>query len=289
MYRPGLTKGFNTIRIASAQIIRDNDPELILETVFTGLRELDDGFHVFTGMSTPSIVGARAALQSTQWSMHPTSVLKRAQTLFLFLRRVTSTLADITLEADKLRRFDAMTTQLEDLLKALDYGMHEVFPTNAPYVTALFAQFHAPQISFQPVLTEQVLLSFLLHLLSLSLTITPAWNQSKTLARRLSEAASGVNRTTSRERLINVFDLLVQLIVERSKVCRNVLIGGASMARIWHQILRVSLGDGIGPRNAPRILRGILTSFREWLEESFFYFQVAEQRNECTRLIEVNL
>ena len=60
------------------------------------------------------------------------------------------------------------------------------------------------------------------------------------------------------------------------------------MARIWHQILRVSLGDGLGPRNAPRILRGILTSFREWLEESFFYFQVAEQRNECTRLIQVN-
>ena len=88
--------------------------------------------------------------------------------------------------------------------------------------------------------------------------------------------------------MLNVFDLLVQLIVERSKVHSNVLIGGASAARLWQRLLRVSLVDGIGTGNAPHILRGILTSFRECLEESFIYPQVAEQRNECTRLIQVN-
>ena len=71
-------------------------------------------------------------------------------------------------------------------------------------------------------------------------------------------------------------------------VCKNVLIGGASAARIWQRLLRVSLGDGIGPGNAPHLLRGILTSLREWLEESFTYAQVAERRNECTRLLQVN-
>jgi hypothetical protein len=158
-----MKKGFNTIRKASAQMTGDMDPELILETTLAGLREFDDDFHAILGLSHPSIVAARAALQSVQFSMHPTSVLRRAQTFFIHLQRVMRTLADISLKGDELRRFDAVITQLEDMLKALDYGLHRVFPTNAPYVTAFFVQFQTPQNTFQPALTDQVFL--LCHLL----------------------------------------------------------------------------------------------------------------------------
>jgi hypothetical protein len=41
--------------------------------------------------------------------------------------------------------------------------------------------------------------------------------------------------------------------------------------------------------NDPHLIRRILVSLSQWLEETFIYAQVAGPRNECTRIIEVNL
>ena len=41
--------------------------------------------------------------------------------------------------------------------------------------------------------------------------------------------------------------------------------------------------------NAPHLIRRILVSLSQWLEETFIYAHVAGPRNECTRIIEVNL
>ncbi len=80
----------------------------------------------------------------------------------------------------------------------------------------------------------------------------------------------------------------MELIVERSIVCGTVLIGSASAARLWQRLLRVSLGVGLGQRNASEELCAILNSFKAWLKECFFYSQVEKEREECTSLIQVH-
>ncbi len=102
------------------------------------------------------------------------------------------------------------------------------------------------------------------------------------LVRRLKEAAKNVD-------LREVFDTLMDLIVERSKVCFNVLIGGASAAQLWRNLARVSLEGGVDKDNAPHLLRDIFVSLGNWLTESCDYAEVAESRNKCTRLIRVNM
>ena len=163
-----MERGYTSIQQACAQMIRNRDPQGVVETMFEGFRIFDDDLHDICARLSPSaIVAARCAIQSLQWSMHPVSLLRRAQTIFLRLQAVISTLADTSLKNDERgrHRFDSMTTELTDSLKALDNGMQEVFPTNSPYVTALYVQLHSPHRTFQPVLTEQVLLSFPLLLL----------------------------------------------------------------------------------------------------------------------------
>ena len=114
--------------------------------------------------------------------------------------------------------------------------------------------------------------------------LTTACNQDKNLVRKLKDAATNVRCDTALERLISVSDVLVELVVERTTVHGNVLIGGA--ARLWQRLIHVSLLDGINGDNAPLLLRDILVSQGQWLEKSSFHVQVAGPRSECTRLIQ---
>jgi hypothetical protein len=92
----------------------------------------------------------------------------------------------------------------------------------------------------------------------------------------------------AKQRLLDVFDLLVQLISQRTSVLGNVHIGGSTLPNLWQELLHAALVDGIDTNNARVVLRGILAHFGEWLEETFTYFQVAEQRGKCASLIEVD-
>ena len=116
--------------------------------------------------------------------------------------------------------------------------------------------------------------------------LTMTCNQDRDLVRKLQEKATGVRRDTALQHLIGVFDILVQLVVERTTLHGNVMIGGA--ARLWQQLIHASLLDGMNRDNTPHVLRDILISFGQWLERSSFYAQAAGPRNACTTLIQVN-
>ena len=113
-----------------------------------------------------------------------------------------------------------------------------------------------------------------------------ACNQDKIYFRRLKQAATGVRPDNAQQKLLAVFDVLVELIVARTIVHRGVLIGGA--ARLWGRLIHVSLERGIDGADAPEVLRDILISLSEWLEQSSSYVQVSGEKDVCTRLIRVN-
>jgi hypothetical protein len=116
--------------------------------------------------------------------------------------------------------------------------------------------------------------------------LTLACNQDEKFIDGLRVAATCVNPHNAQRKLLDVFDALVELIVARTIIHRGVLIGGA--ARLWGRLIHVSLERGIDGANAPQVLRDILVSLSEWLEQSSFYVQVSDQKNQCTRLIQVN-
>ena len=111
--------------------------------------------------------------------------------------------------------------------------------------------------------------------------------QDKALAGRIRDVVMNKD-INAKQRLLDVFDLLVQLISQRTSVLGNVHIGGSTLPNLWQELLHAALVDGIDTNNARVVLRGILAHFGEWLEETFSYFQVAEQRGKCASLIEVD-
>lgn len=118
--------------------------------------------------------------------------------------------------------------------------------------------------------------------------LTNGFTQSKILARRLRDVASIDEHSTPHESLLKVFDVLVELIVERTDVHNNVMVGGQSLARLWQRLARYSLVDGIGRYNAPLVLREVLDALSSWLDEAYFYLQIARPRNECKGIIAVS-
>ena len=109
--------------------------------------------------------------------------------------------------------------------------------------------------------------------------------QDKALAGRIRDVVMNKD-INAKQRLLDVFDLLVQLISQRTSVLGNVHVGGSTLPNLWQELLHAALVDGIDTNNARVVLRGILAHFGEWLEETFSYFQVAEQRGKCASLIE---
>ena len=111
--------------------------------------------------------------------------------------------------------------------------------------------------------------------------------QDKALAGRIRDVVMNKD-INAKQRLLDVFDLLVQLISQRTSVLGNVHVGGSTLPNLWQELLHAALVDGIDTNNARVVLRGILAHFGEWLGETFTYFQVAEQRGKCASLIEVD-
>ena len=118
--------------------------------------------------------------------------------------------------------------------------------------------------------------------------LTKVFAQSKILARRLRDVAMIDEHSTPHESLLRVFDVLVELIVERTGLHDNVMVGGISSARLWQRLARYSLVDGIDRDNAPLVLREVLDSLSSWLDESYYYLQIARPKNECKGIIAVS-
>jgi hypothetical protein len=169
MERSNPLRGFDSIRQACIQMLRKNpNPQLILESFFDGLRELDDDldcyWHPARDPSSNSclVLFLRGALQSLQWSMAPVSMLRRGVTFFRYLRNVTIALAEIHLEDDHTRfeQVEQLVSKFEDKLAEIDRGMLAVFPISAPYATSIFVQIHSPHYRFLPALDDKVILHF---------------------------------------------------------------------------------------------------------------------------------
>jgi hypothetical protein len=155
-------KGFEIMRQACDQLLRDRDTSTALEKMFAAVRAFDDHLDYIAPReyTVPgSNVTARAGLQSLQWSLYPVSVLRRTKTAFRYLRNSITFLAETVLKEDhaRLDRFHTKVTQLEELLENLDTQMQKVYPSDAPYVTSLFVQLHHPHCQFKPLLDTQVM------------------------------------------------------------------------------------------------------------------------------------
>ncbi len=117
--------------------------------------------------------------------------------------------------------------------------------------------------------------------------LTMLFIQDKAMAGRLREVAMNKD-INAKQRLLDVFDLLVQLISQRTSIHGNVQVGGSALPVLWQKLLHAALVDGIDEKNARVMLREILARFGEWLEETFPYVQVAEQRGNCASLLTVD-
>jgi hypothetical protein len=170
MDRPKTQKAFKRIQEACQLIARNARPGVVVDTLFTALREFDDALELIlpgafqnpSRKASNSIVAARAALQSLQWSMYRISMLKLSRTKFRYMTVVTTWLARIVIpEDDRLSLFDKRKTQLEECLDRLDQGMQQVFPRDAPYSTSLFVELHGiAEVTLLPPLGDEVTRSF---------------------------------------------------------------------------------------------------------------------------------